>query len=211
MVNDAMNIATTDNIKSREQQPDGSILITYDNGDTAVSNSPNKMAPPDPNKTPDTSTAEPIKWDNSLGVDPARQGPPVPGGVDSPGKGVTRINVEAVKHFANNVRSLIPEVKKAIDELEGLRDFGPGNFGAAHRFRDKVFGGSEDGVTLRSSTLNVLLDTHSILESIVLRCDEIVKTYKTAEQLTELDAEEFTGMVSKVQGSVAGMNLGTGG
>ncbi|MEV6712775.1 hypothetical protein AB0M48_12135 [Lentzea sp. NPDC051208] len=210
MVNDAFNYAARDAGVKRELQADGSTLVTYNDGTKVIENAP-EVERPDPHWQPDTSSSSPIEWDNKLGLDPSREGPKVPGGVDTPGKGVTTISVDAVIYFGKSVRQLIPEVEKAIAELKGLKPFGPGTFGAAHNFRSKVFGGTENATTLHASTLNVLEDTHSILESICLRCDEIVKSYRTAEELTELDAKEFNSMVSKVKGSVAGMNLGTGG
>jgi hypothetical protein len=194
--------------EKEEVQPDGSSVIIHLDGSTSIINAP-KTELRDPNWTPDTANATPIDWDNNRGLDLSRQAPVVPGGADTPGEGVHVISVDAVVYFGRSLDPLIAEVRKALEELSGLGEFGPGTFGAAHNFRAKVFGSNGDTTgSLKASTILVLQDTLSILDSIQKRCDEIAQKYRTADQLTELDAEEFTSMVSKVQSSVSGMNLG---
>ncbi|MEU3650069.1 hypothetical protein AB0E59_42355 [Lentzea sp. NPDC034063] len=183
-------------------------------GDTRFLDDGPAPAKPDPNWTPDPSTANSDPWDIYKGSIPPLPDPPkVPGGVDNPGKDVKVINVDAVKYYGNSLREMIPVIKGAITELDDLNSFEPGYFGVAMDFKAKVFGAGSssggDGTTLIASTRQVFVEAQMIVEEVAARCDDIVRKYKTADQLSKLDADDFTQMVSNVQSKVSGMTLGS--
>lgn len=199
---------------SATKQDNGSWLLKYDNGDTVYSGGP-AVDKPDPNWTPDTSMAtDRDPWDIYKGSQPPFQTPPnVPGGVDSPGKGVNVISVDAIRYYATSIRALLPVIRDTIKDLDGLAadGFGPGNFGAANNFKAKVFGTGDgkSGASLITSTRQVFVAAETIINEVSSRCDEIVQKYKTADELTELDADEFTRMVANVSAKVNDLPLGT--
>jgi hypothetical protein len=212
-VHPAGHSSTRSDFDKATKLEDGRWLVRYNNGDTIyVGGSP--PAKPDGSWTPDTTKSQNgDPWDILKGSDPPFPTPPqVPGGADSPGKGVNVVSVDAVKYFASSIKALLPVVTGTIKELDDLasRGFGPGNFGAANNFKAKVFGGGDGAgsATLLASTRQVFVEAETILTEISARCDEIAQKYATADELTELDADEFTQMVSNVKSRVDNLPLG---
>jgi hypothetical protein len=200
---------------SATKHADGTYTIKYDNGDTTSYGTP-VVAKPDPNWRPDTSGANSDAWNSTKGTDPPFTAPPaIPGGPETPGKGVTVISVDAIKLYATNIEALLPTITSTLAELDDLSasGFGAGYFGAANNFKGKVFGGanSANTATLLASTRTVFTEAESIIKSIALRCREIAQKYKTADELTKLDAEEFGHMVSTVKTKVDALPLGAAG
>ncbi|HEX8864021.1 MAG TPA: hypothetical protein VF821_00055 [Lentzea sp.] len=199
---------------SATMQDDGRWLLKYDNGDTVYSGGSNSIPKPDPNWTPNTTNSQNgDPWDIYKGSQPPFPPPPnVPGGNDTPGKGVHVISVDAIKLYANNIRALKPVITQTIKELDDLaaKGFGPGNFGAANNFKSKVFGaaGGQSGATLLASTRQVFVEAETIINEVSARCDEIATKYKNADELTELDAKEFGTMVSNVKSKIDNLPLG---
>jgi len=203
-------------VTSTTKQADGTWLIKFDNGDTQVWGG--TPAPkPDPTWKPDTGSANSgDPWDIYKGSVPPFQTPPaVPGGHETPGKGVHVISVDAIRTYATNIEALLPTITATIAELDDLSasGFGAGNFGAANNFKAKVFGGanSQSGSTLLASTRTVFTEAETIIKSVAQRCREIAQKYKTADELTKLDADEFGRMVSGVKSKVDNLPLGAAG
>ncbi|MFS8104237.1 hypothetical protein LFM09_44725 [Lentzea alba] len=198
---------------SATKQENGSWLLKYDNGDQVYSGGP-AVPKPDASWTPDTSGAQNgDPWDIYKGSQPPfPPAPNVPGGADSPGRGVTVVSVEAIRYYASSIRALLPVIAGAIKELDDLaaRGFGPGNFGAANNFKAKVFGGAsgQSGATLLVSTRQVLVEAETIINEVAARCDEIVQKYRNADELSDMDAAEFTRMVATVKSRVDNLPLG---
>lgn len=198
---------------SATKHADGTYTIKYDNGDTTTFGTPVVEKPP-ADWRPDTTGVNADPWNSSKGTtDPPLPAPPaIPGGADTPGKGVNVISVDAIKLYATNIEALLPTITSTITELDDLSSsgFGAGYFGAANNFKAKVFGGanSANTATLLASTRTVFTEAESIIKSIALRCREIAQKYKTADELTTLDAEEFGHMVSTVKTKVDALPLG---
>ncbi|PWK84417.1 hypothetical protein C8D88_10832 [Lentzea atacamensis] len=169
---------------------------------------------PDGSWTPDPSSAQQgDPWDPLKGSDPPfPEAAKVPGGAETPGKGVNVISVDAINTYAVNIETLLPVITSSIKELDDLAasGFGAGNFGAANNFKAKVFGGSggQGSATLLASTRAVFVEAETIIKEIAARCREIAQKYKTASELAELDAKEFTEMVSTVKAKVDNLPLG---
>lgn len=172
----------------------------------------NKVPQPDPNWVPDTSNSQHgDPWDNLKGSDPPFPKPPlVPGGNDTPGKGVVAVNVDAVKYYAMAIRSMLPVLDGIVKELDDLQPFGAGHFAAGHNFRAKVFGNDDksSGSTLLASTRQVFVEAQSVIREVSARCDDIVRKYKSADDLGKMDADDFRQMVSGVSNRVDALSLG---
>ncbi|MEV5541686.1 hypothetical protein AB0L13_33055 [Saccharopolyspora shandongensis] len=183
-------------------------------GTTTLGDTPPR---PDGTWTPNTSNAEGGNpWDINKGAYPPFPGSPkVPGGSEHPGKDVQVINVEAIKIYANNIEALLPVVTTVLRELDDLeaKGFGPGSFGAGNNLKGKVLGsGSQQGgASLVPSIRTVYTEAQTIIKEVVARCRDIAKKYKTAHELSELDAQEFKQMVTGVKSKVDGLTLGTTG
>lgn len=163
---------------------------------------------------PDTGNADngdPWHIHKTIGVDPTP--PLVPGGVETPGKGVHVVSVKAIQLYATNIELLLPEITRGITLLDELsaRGFGAGNFGAANNFKSVVFGAAsgQNGSTLLASTRSVFVESETIIKEIAARCREIARRYQNTSDLSELDAEEFGNMVSIVKSKVDGLPLGS--
>ncbi|SFR29917.1 hypothetical protein SAMN04488564_12410 [Lentzea waywayandensis] len=200
--------------KGATKQEDGSWVGKYENGDTVIWSGDSSPPKPDPDWKPDTSNTQlGDPWDIHKGNHPPLPpAPKVPGGTETPGKGVKVINVDAIKLYANNIRSLKRVITQAIKELDDLatRGFGAGNFGAANNFKSKVFGGAsgKNTATLLESTRQVFVEAETIIDEVSARCFEIAQKYKTADELTELDVKEFSSMVGSVKAKVSNLPLG---
>lgn len=199
------------------KQEDGSWLLKYSNGDTFYSGGPKQDVPkPDPDWKPDTASVQNgDPWDIGKGTHPPLpDAPNVPGGADTPGKDVNVISVDAIKYYANSIRALKPVITQSIRELDDLaaKGFGPGNFGAANNFKAKVFGaaGGQGDNTLLTSTRQVLVESETIINEVAARCDEIAQKYKSADELTEMDADEFNKAVAGVKSKMDNLALGAG-
>ncbi|MET9631664.1 hypothetical protein ABZX92_29795 [Lentzea sp. NPDC006480] len=199
--------------ESATKMPDGSWKLRYHNGETTYSGGP-ALPKPDPNSTPNTeNTQMGDPWNIYKGSQPPfPDAPSVPGGTETPGKGVHVISVDAITLYAKNIRALLPVIAQTIKELDDLaaRGFGPGNFGAANNFKTKVFGagGGQDEATLLASTRQVFVEAETIINEVAARCDEIAQKYKTAGELAAMDASDFTSMVANVKAKVDNLPLG---
>jgi hypothetical protein len=162
---------------------------------------------PDGHWQPDPSHLPGEPWDVNKGAYPPFQEPGrVPGGNDTPGKGVEVVSVEAIKIFANNIESLLPTITTMIAEIDALRakGVGPGNFGSAKNLGVKVVGPNN----LVDQTRALYVEAQNVIKETVLVCRSMAATYKTAAELSELDAAEFKQKVTGVKSKIDGLSLG---
>ncbi|MDX8149476.1 hypothetical protein SK854_45650 [Lentzea sp. BCCO 10_0061] len=166
---------------------------------------------PNPDWTPSTAGAAGDPW-NPDAVFPWQPPPPVPGGVDTPGQGLNVVNVDAIITYANNLEALQPFMTNMIDSMDFVlsKRFGAGAFGAANNLEATVVGngGQNGGASLVGSIRSVLVEAETIMKDMVVKCREIAAKYKTADDLTKLDADDFKQIVTGVNAKISGLSLG---
>lgn len=153
--------------------------------------------PPDTSDTgtPFDSTKDPSSsWDTEVAD--------IPGGADHPGRGLTVVNVQAIKNFAANIETLLPLIDTMVSELDGVR-IGAGYLGAGHNLHNTILGANQ----LRDSSRKVLVDSKNALMRISTACEEIASRYATAEDLNAMDAQAFQRQVAAAKGAINSLTL----
>lgn len=129
------------------------------------------------------------------------EAPPVPGGTESPGEGVTAVSTEALKTFAKNIAELIPIVDHAYTQMD-LGGIQAGNFGAATTLQDKMSGEAGLGVTTRQ----FLEQTGDVLRRMVSAALAIAAEFENAEDLNEATSADVGFEMSMVKTGVKALN-----
>lgn len=133
--------------------------------------------------------------------------PSVPGGSDTPGKGVTKVSTAAMKTFITNVNALQDPLKKSQADLKALEgQLAPGTFPSAVALRKSVDGG--DG-GLIDQTITSL---ESIIQAVAGLNDafgKMVKVYASTEELNNVKSKDFGRLMEETSGAIN--SLGNGG
>lgn len=158
------------------------------------SQKPPVHVPPKPETPGSIPPADPMPNNGPVNL------PPVPGGADHPGQGVTTVSTDAIRTFAANVLLLEDPIRTALNGM-GNVDIHAGAFNQAFVLSRKIGG---DGQLL-PSTRTVLTNALDALESIRTACLRIVSEYDTAEELNRVDADKFGELILDAKTVINGM------
>lgn len=126
--------------------------------------------------------------------------PPVPGGPDTPGKGVTTVSTDAIRTFAANLQLLEAPIRSALTATSDV-NIHAGAFNQAFVLARKIGGDGQ----LRDSTRLVLTNALDALAEIRAACLKLVAEYDTAEELNKADADRFNELVLGAKTVISGM------
>jgi hypothetical protein len=132
--------------------------------------------------------------------------PTVPGGHDHPGKGVTVVNIKAMKKFAENISGLVADggpLKKALAEMDTV-NVRAGGFHSAVALA-KVVNGPNG---MQGGTKQTLVDMVQVLTEISDAVAKLANHYETAEELNALSSADYATYLGTVSGYVNGMGGG---
>jgi hypothetical protein len=158
------------------------------------SQKPPVHVPPKPDTPGNIPPADPMPQNSNLNL------PPVPGGADHPGQGVTSVSTDAIRTFAANLLLLEDPIRTALTGM-GNVDIHAGAFNQAFVLSRKIGG---DGQLL-ASTRTVLTNALDALESIRAACFKLVAEYDTAEELNKADANKFGELILDAKTVISGM------
>ncbi|MFE0023578.1 hypothetical protein [Amycolatopsis sp. NPDC059021] len=128
--------------------------------------------------------------------------PPVPGGGETPGKGVTTVNTKAMKNLAQHLDELLPPLKSTQERIAGVK-LRPGGFQTAVNLSKSVDNIKDaTGATLRS-VVEVVAETSDALKRIALK-------YESAEEANKMTGDDFGKYFSQTSGWVNAMGGGSG-
>ncbi|GAA3558622.1 hypothetical protein GCM10022222_47710 [Amycolatopsis ultiminotia] len=128
--------------------------------------------------------------------------PPVPGGADHPGKGVTAVNTEAMRTFAKNMQTL---AEGPLKDLPGKLDevlLKPGFFLTA---QNKIFTPILGSNALRDSTRSSIHDLVKALGDVSEAVTQAAKSYDNADELNKMTADKYNEYFNKVNGEITGV------
>ncbi|WP_199730469.1 hypothetical protein [Amycolatopsis panacis] len=148
--------------------------------------SPGDQKPPDPQH----------EW-----IPPGNVGkpPPVPGGSDHPGKGVTAVNTEAMRTFAKNLQSLADgPIKSLPDKLEGVQ-LKPGVFLTA---QEKIVKPITGPGGLRDTTKSAIHDLSKALDEVAEAVITAAKAYENADEVNKMSADQYNQYFNRVNGHI---------
>ncbi|PRY38971.1 hypothetical protein [Umezawaea tangerina] len=121
------------------------------------------------------------------------------------------VNTDALRMFAQNLRSLLVPLKAAQDSLEGMR-LAPGGFFDAYALVGKVLGsGAGAGEAIQPTTLDFI---KKAVQAVTIAADELeglARQYKSAEELnaaTGHDVEEYIQGAKAYIGNAVGVAPG---
>ncbi|MBB4687593.1 WXG100 family type VII secretion target [Amycolatopsis jiangsuensis] len=149
-------------------------------------NSPGDQTPPDPSN----------EW-----IPPGDVGkpPPVPGGSDTPGKGVTAVNTEAMRTFAKNLETLADgPIKDLEHKLDGVQ-LKPGIFLTAN---EKIFQPILGSNALRDTSKTAIHDLVRALGDMSEAVNTAAKAYENADEVNKMTADEYNEYFNEVNGQI---------
>lgn len=158
------------------------------------SQKPPVYVPPKPETPGSIPPPDPMPQNLNLNL------PPVPGGSDHPGQGVTTVNTDAIRTFAANLLLLEEPIRTALKGMDNV-NIHAGAFNQAFVLTRKISG---DGQLL-PSTRTVLTNALDALVSIRTACFRIVTEYDTTEELNEADANKFGELILDAKTVISGM------
>jgi hypothetical protein len=158
---------------------------------------------PDPNKI---GNIPPENKNPTPDHGPVVNAPPVPGGHEHPGKGVTVVNTKAMKTFAQNIGGLVAKdgpLQKALDGMTTV-NVKAGGFHTAVTLASAVNG--ETG--MRGGTVQTLTDMIQVLTEISEATAKMANRYEKAEELNAMTSADYASYLGKAGGYVNGMGGG---
>jgi hypothetical protein len=196
------------------QMPDGTIFRyhvdpsgTYQTADGTKYDLLPGFGKPDASKIPDSSAVGDFKPDPKPGdiVTP----PPVPGGTDTPGKGVTAVNTAAMKTYAQNLDSLVADngPLKNISHAMDTMVVKAGGFRGAAALTTKVTGDSG----IRNAAQKTLADMVTVITNISDSVKKMSANYESAEEANKMSKDDYIKYLSQVSGQINGMGGGSDG
>jgi hypothetical protein len=129
--------------------------------------------------------------------------PPVPGGHDHPGKGVTVVNINAMKTFASNISGLVADdgpLRQALVQLEDV-DVRAGGFRTAVALAKVVNG--PDG--MQGATRSTLTDVIQVLTSVADAVNRMANHYEKAEDLNTISSTDYATYLGQTSGAINSM------
>ncbi|WP_020660760.1 hypothetical protein [Amycolatopsis benzoatilytica] len=148
--------------------------------------SPGDQAPPDVNN----------QW-----IPPGDVGtaPPVPGGSEHPGRGVTAVNTEAMRTFAKNMQTLADGPLKDLPaKLDGVQ-LKPGVFLTAH---DKIVTPIQGTNMLVDNTRTAIHDLCKALDEVADAVTKASKAYDNADEVNKMSADDYNQYFNTVSGHI---------
>ncbi|MFB9909021.1 hypothetical protein [Allokutzneria oryzae] len=142
--------------------------------------------------------------------------PRVPGGSETPGKGVTTVSTEALKLFAGNIRSLLPALREVRTRLLDVK-LAPGAFYDAHQLMVKVVGAGDAGTGgLQPTTLKFVENAINAITVTADELDKLASAYATAEELNRMTGMDLGEHIERAKGYIttavgAPVGVGSGG
>lgn len=125
--------------------------------------------------------------------------PPVPGGSDHPGKGVTVVNTEAMRTFAKNLQSLADgPIKSLPDKLEGVQ-LKPGVFLTA---QEKIVKPITGPGGLRDTTKSAIHDLSKALDEVAEAVNTAAKAYESADEANKMSVDQYNQYFNRVSGHI---------
>lgn len=133
------------------------------------------------------------EFDDDDSFDP----PPVPGGDETPGKGVTTVSTEAITLFANNIEKLYGPMDELIKDLEAV-EFAPGALPASFVLKSDIAG--DKGLVPGSVTfINQVRDA---LAQIVNSARSLASAYQNHEEFNKMTGKDLGEFISQLKGSI---------
>ncbi|MEC3975221.1 hypothetical protein [Amycolatopsis sp. H20-H5] len=131
------------------------------------------------------------------GIDEAALQPAVPGGSDTPGKGVTTVSTEAIKTFANNMQSLVVPLMYADEMLKQIK-VAPGALPASFVLKGKVDG-------LVPATQEFVSVVKKALVEVVKTANSMALHYKNAEEFNKMTGKDLGEFVHNIRPMINGL------
>lgn len=150
-----------------------------------------------------TTNIPPENDDPPVGHGPVVNAPPVPGGHDHPGRGVTVVNTKAMKTFAANVSGLVAEdgpLRKALAAMEDV-DVRAGGFRTAVSLA-KVVNGPD---SMQGATRNTLADMIEVLASVADAVNRMANHYEKTEDLNTMSSADYATYLGQTSGAINSM------
>ncbi|MGW4399587.1 hypothetical protein ACWEHA_30225 [Amycolatopsis nivea] len=127
--------------------------------------------------------------------------PPVPGGSEHPGKGVTAVNTEAMRTFAKNMQALADGPLKDLPaKLDGIQ-LKPGVFLTAQSKIAKPIQGTNE---LRDTTRTAIHDLCKALDEVADAVNKASKAYDNADEVNKMSADDYNQYFNTVSGHITG-------
>ncbi|WP_239154305.1 hypothetical protein [Amycolatopsis sp. FDAARGOS 1241] len=114
--------------------------------------------------------------------------PPVPGGSDHPGKGVTTVNTEAMKVWAKNMQTLADgPIKDLPNQLDGIT-VKPGIFATAqNKIINPIVGSGGVRDKVRSAIQDLIPAMHDAAEA----ANKAAKDYEDRDEFNNMEADKY--------------------
>ncbi|WP_156213857.1 hypothetical protein [Lentzea aerocolonigenes] len=126
--------------------------------------------------------------------------PKVPRNRDHSGRGI-RVSTEALKTFATNVRSLIPTLKTALEQIEKVK-VAPGIFYDAHQLQVKVVGGGTGGA-IQPTTREFLRKAIDAITAVADELEKLAHAYDTAEELNRATGKDLNEHIAGARAEIS--------
>jgi hypothetical protein len=147
-----------------------------------------------------STTDHPHEEHHNFTDGPNFESPAVPGGSDTPGKGVTMVSTTALRTFAENIRSLWDPLDQAANSIQHV-PVRAGGFQVAFNL-DKAVSG-EGGVV--TQTRDFINQVQIVLEKVVNAANAVAHSYNTAEELNGMTSKQLGEYVTQLSGQVNGL------
>jgi hypothetical protein len=157
-------------------------------------------------KPPDAGTTTGIPGENKnpqVGHGSVVEAPPVPGGHDHPGKGVTVVNTKAMKTFATNVGGLVADggaLKAALTDMDNVHVHA-GGFRTAIALEKTVNGPG----AMQGGTRQTLADMIEVLSSLADAVGRMANHYDNAEDANKMTSADYATYLGQSSGEINSM------
>lgn len=125
--------------------------------------------------------------------------PAVPNNGDSSGGGV-RVSTEALKLFAANIRSLLPTLKVALEQIDTIK-IAPGIFYDAYQLQVKIVNDGQ-GQAIQPTTRDFLVKAIDAITVVADELDRLASAYATAEELNAATGQDLNEYIANAKTEV---------
>jgi hypothetical protein len=127
--------------------------------------------------------------------------PPVPGGKDTPGKGSTKVDTQAMKTFAANIQSLVDDGSPLLQIRDNMDTVNvkPGMFKSAADLKSKI---QSDG-GIRDQVRESLKNTIDALTHISMAVSGMASEYDSVEDANKMAGDKLNDYMSKVNTDIS--------
>ncbi|MEU4669218.1 hypothetical protein AB0F91_14835 [Amycolatopsis sp. NPDC023774] len=125
--------------------------------------------------------------------------PPVPGGAEHPGKGVTTVNTEAMRTFATNMQTLADgPLKDLPGQLDGIT-VKPGIFATANsKITQPIVGPGGVRDTTRATIQDLITSLHDLSEAV----NTASKAYDDADEANNMTMDKYNQYFGNVSNEI---------